>query len=226
MTAAPSRGLGTAQDAPPLEPPAHGADQAEGGQGDTDDEGTAHAKQERQRSQEREQGGAGDPGTLLRRGRGRVTSCAPNTRAGAGIPLRAHGHRRGREGRVRTRAAVHNREQLRGRRHEPVAPCWSPVGRLRIGGHHLGGIRVIDDLPRIGRIVVPGDLIDIIFPVAVALGDGCGVHDVGMVIRRGEFRGVAARMLRDRRRRAHPRHPGAALHPPIRGALRFPAGRS
>jgi hypothetical protein len=70
--------------------------------------------------------------------------------------------------------------------------------RLRIGSHHLGRIRVVDDLPRVGRIIVPGDLIGVIVPVTVSLGDGCGVHDVGVVICRGEFGGVAARVLRIR----------------------------
>ena len=77
----------------------------------------------------------------------------------------------------------------------PVAALHPLVGRLWIGSHHLGRIRVVDDLPRVGRIIVPGDLIGIIVPVTVSLGDGCGVHDVSVVICRGEFRGIAARML-------------------------------
>ena len=43
---------------------------------------------------------------------------------------------------------------------------------------------------------MPGNFPGVIGPVAIPLRNGRGVHHVGMVVGRGELRGVAARVLR------------------------------
>ena len=90
---------------------------------------------------------------------------ADDTCGRARVPLRNRAHRRCHEARLRVRL-------LRGTggnaRPGTIGTLRVRVGSLRIGCQHLGGVRIIDGLPRVGRIVMPGDLGGFILPVTVA----------------------------------------------------------
>ena len=81
-----------------------------------------------------------------------------------------------------------------------VGHLFGHAGVVPEGGHDLGGIRIIDDLPAVGRIVAPCDLLRVLLaptglvaflvPLLVALSNGGGVDHLGVIVDGGKLGGV------------------------------------